>query len=178
MQFEFIESKIEFQGRAFNVRQDRLRRQDGGEMFMDVVEHRDSVVIVPLDGEGCIWFVRQYRHPIGAVLLELPAGVVQSGETAHECAGREIREEIGMAARQMDQIGSFYLVPGYSTEFMYVYMSRQMYPSPLSGDEDEFIEVEKISVERAFQMAEKGEIKDVKSLGALMLARSFIQNQV
>lgn len=174
MSFEVIESKKMFGGRVFDVRRDKVRKNDGGVMELDVVDHRNSVTILPLDEEGNVWFISQYRHPVGDFLLELPAGVIKAGETPGECANREIQEEIGMKAGRLEELGSFYLVPGYSTEFMYVFLARELSPSPLEGDEDEVIEVKKITLDQVFQMVESGLIKDVKSLGALLLARPVI----
>jgi len=178
MPFETIHSKSVFKGRVFNVRKDEVRRDDGGIMHLDVVEHSDSVTIIPLDQDGNIWFVDQYRHPAGGKLLELPAGVIESGEAAEACAFREIREEIGMACNHLEPIGSFYLAPGYTTEFMYVFLALELYPNPLQADEDEFITVERIPAGAAMKMAEEDMIKDVKTLGALLLARSRLPGQV
>jgi len=174
MSFEVIESKKMFGGRVFDVRRDKVRKNDGGVMELDVVDHCNSVTILPLDEEGNVWFISQYRHPAGDFLLELPAGVIEAGETPGECANREIQEEIGMKAGRLEELGSFYLVPGYSTEFMYVFLARELSPSPLEGDEDEVIVVKKIALDQAFQMAESGLIKDVKSLGSLLLARPVL----
>ena len=176
--FEILKSTTVFEGRVLNVHQDEVRREDGGTMILDIVEHRDSVTILPLDEDGNIWFIDQYRHPAREVLLELPAGVIEKGESAEECARREIREEIGMACDLVEEIGSFYLAPGYTTEFMYVFLARELYSSPLPGDEDELITVRKIPADAAMRMAEMGEIKDAKSLGALLLARTRLEGQV
>ncbi len=178
MPFEIIQSNSVYKGRVFNVRQDEVRREDGGVMRLDVVEHSNSVTIIPLDEDGNIWFVNQYRHPAGGNLLELPAGVIESGETAEACAYREIREETGMGCNLLDLIGSFYLAPGYTTEFMYVFLARDLYSNPLQADEDEFITVEKIPAGAAMKMAEGDQIKDVKTLGALLLARTRMPDQV
>ena len=178
MPFKVIRSKSVYKGCVFNVRQDEVRRDDGGVMRLDVVEHGDSVTIIPLDEDGNIWFVDQYRHPAGEKLLELPAGVIENGDPAEECAFREIREEIGMACNLLEPIGSFYLAPGYTTEFMYVFLALELYSNPLQADEDEFITVEKIPAGAAMKMAEEDKIKDVKTLGALLLARSRLLGQV
>lgn len=174
MQFEIIESMKMFSGKVFDVRRDKVSKMDGGVMELDIVEHRNSVTIIPLDEEGNIWFVRQYRHPAGEFLLELPAGVIETGETQAECANREIQEEIGMRAGKLEELGSFYLVPGYSTEFMYVFLARDLIPSSLKGDEDEIIVVEKIPLGDVYRKAESGFIRDVKTLGALLLARPIL----
>ncbi len=174
MPFEVIESQVVFRGRVFNIRKDKVRVTESRVFHLDVVEHRNSVTIVPLDSDGNLWFVRQYRHPVGGNLLELPAGVIEPEESAAECAYREIREETGMAAGNLREIGSFFLAPGYSTEYMYVFLATELDPDPLDADEDEFISIEKIPVEKAFSMAKSGQIQDVKTIGSIFLAQPFL----
>ena len=101
MKFELLEKETIYRGRAFHVRQDKVRLPDGRDRQLDVVEHQPAVTLVPLDDEGMLWFIHQYRHPAGQILLELPAGVVEPGEAPRHCAQRELREEIGMAANEM-----------------------------------------------------------------------------
>ena len=174
MPFEVIESQVVFRGRVFNIRKDKVRVTESRVFHLDVVEHRNSVTIVPLDSDGNLWFVRQYRHPVGGNLLELPAGVIEPEESAEECAYREIREETGMAAGKLREIGSFFLAPGYSTEYMYVFLATELDPDPLDADEDEFISIVKIPVEEAFSMAKSGQIQDVKTIGSIFLAQPFL----
>jgi len=81
MPFEVLESQVVFSGRVFKVRQDKIRVTENRVSHLDVVEHRNSVTIVPLDSDGNLWFVRQYRHPFGGNLLELPAGVIEPERT-------------------------------------------------------------------------------------------------
>ena len=90
-------------------------------------------------------------------------------------AAREVREETGMAAGSLQRIGDFYLAPGYSTEFMAVFLATELYPAPLQADADEFLEVEKVPVRQAYQMAESGQVPDAKSLAALLLARPHLE---
>jgi ADP-ribose pyrophosphatase len=108
-------------------------------------------------------------------LLELPAGTLEEGEDPAVCAAREIREETGFAANKIEKIGDFYLAPGYSTEFMHVYLAQDLRHDPLEADADEFLSVEKIPFAEAVQMAERGEMPDAKSLAALLLARSHLK---
>ena len=161
-------------GRAFAIRRDWMKTPDGRETKYDIIEHGGSVVIVPLDAEGNLVFVRQYRHAAGHDLLELPAGTLDEGEQPEACAAREIREETGFAADKLVKLGEFYLAPGYSTEFMVVYLATELRHDPLEADADEFLSVEKIPVQQALEMAEKGEIPDAKSLAALLLAQRYL----
>lgn len=171
MSFELLETELAYQGRAFDVHRHCLRLPDGREVWLDVVKHAGAVVILPLDAEGNLLFVRQYRHPAKRELLELPAGTLEEGESPEHCARREVREETGMAAKDMIELGSFFLAPGYSTEYMHVFLARDLSPDPLTADADEFLLVERIPLERAFHMAAQGEIADAKSLAALLLYR-------
>jgi len=175
MPFELIRSEIILKGRAFLIRRDTLKTPDGGETKFDIIEHGGSVVIVPIDKDGNLLFVRQYRHAAGMDLLELPAGTLEKDEDPAICAAREIREETGFAADRIEKIGDFYLAPGYSTEFMHVYLARELRYDPLEADADEFLSVEKLPFAEAIQMAERGEMPDAKSLAALLLVKSHLK---
>lgn len=170
MPFELLRSEILLKGRAFLIRRDHLKTPNGLETKLDIIEHGGSVVIVPVDEKGNLIFVRQYRHAAGTDLLELPAGTLEKDEDPAVCAAREIREETGFAADKIEKIGNFYLAPGYSTEFMHVYLAQGLRHDPLEADADEFLSVESIPLAKAIQMAEGGEIPDSKSLAALLLA--------
>ena len=175
MPFELIKSETLLQGRAFKIRRDYLRTPDGLETKLEIVEHGGSVVIIPVDDEDHLLFVKQYRHAAKADLLELPAGTREEEEPFEECAAREIREETGMAAGKLQKVGAFYLAPGYSTEFMVVFVATDLKQNPLKADYDEFLQVEKVPVKKAMEMAEGGEVPDAKSLAALLLARSYLE---
>jgi ADP-ribose pyrophosphatase len=175
MPFELIRSETLLKGRAFLIRRDTLKTPDGNETKLDIIEHGGSVVIVPIDEDGNLLFVRQYRHAADMDLLELPAGTLEKDEDPDVCAAREIREETGFAADKIEKIGDFYLAPGYSTEFMHVYLARELRYDPLEADADEFLSVEKIPFAEAIQMAERGEMPDAKSLAALLLAKSHLK---
>jgi ADP-ribose pyrophosphatase len=172
MSFETIHSEKKYRGKAFDVRQDQVRLPDGQTVSLDIIDHVGAVTLIPVDKNGMIWFVRQYRHATGKLLLELPAGTLESGEQPEACALRELREEIGMACKHLQKVGEFYLAPGYSTEYMHIFKATGLYPDPLPGDPDEFLSIEKIPLEQAFQMAVKGEIQDSKSLVGLFFLRA------
>jgi ADP-ribose pyrophosphatase len=174
MPFELINSETLLQGRTFKVRRDTLRTPDGRETKLEIVDHGGSVVVIPIDEENNILFVRQYRHAAKADLLELPAGTRDGDEPYEECAAREVREETGMEAGTLQKLGEFYLAPGYSTEFMAVFLATGLKENPLEADEDEFLDVERIPVRKAIEMAQHGNIPDAKSLAALMLAHPFL----
>jgi len=171
MAFETISSETSYQGKVFDVRRDQIRLPNGKSVSLDIVEHPGAVTLVPIDEQGQVWFVRQYRYAAQVELLELPAGSLDKGESPQACALREVREEIGMAAGQLQKVGEFFLAPGYSTEYMYVYLATNLRPDPLEADADEFLTVESVPADQAYKMAESGQIQDGKTLAALYLAR-------
>lgn len=177
MPIEIITREIMYKGHAFNVRRDKVRFQNQNIGQLDIIEHPGAVTIVPVDADGRVIFVCQYRHAAGEELLELPAGTLDADEPPENCAAREIREETGFAAGNLVKLGEFYLAPGYSTEYMTVYLATDLHPSPLPRDKDEFITIERVPVEQAYQLAFNGRLQDGKSLAALLLARDYILTQ-
>lgn len=177
MSFELLKSEIVYPGRAFTIRRDTLRLPDGHENSFDIVVHIGSVIILPMDLDGNLLFVRQYRHAAGAELLELPAGTLDPGELPEACARREVREETGMAAGKLEHLGGFFLAPGYSTEYMHVYLATDLRHDPLEADADEFLTMEPFPLSEALAMFERGEIQDAKSIAAILLARKRLKKQ-
>jgi ADP-ribose pyrophosphatase len=170
MEFTPLSSETVYHGRAFDVERIQLRLPDGQQRVYDLVRHNDSVTIVPLDEQGNLLFVNQFRLGVGGTLLELPAGVMDDGEAPDICAAREIREETGMAAGRLELLGDYYLAPGYSSEHMYVYLASNLYADALDQDSDEFLQLVSIPAAQAYEMARGGQIRDSKSLAALLLA--------
>jgi ADP-ribose pyrophosphatase len=176
MDFAVVRSEIVYHGHVFDVRQDQLRLPNGGLAQIDVVDHRGAVTMIPVDSQGQIWFIRQYRHAIKQVLMELPAGAAEIGESPMASAQRELREEIGMAAGNLQEIGAFYLAPGYSNEYMHIFLASDLQPAPLPADEDEYLKIEKVSARQALLLAETGQLEDSKSLIALFWARPHLSS--
>lgn len=174
MDFKVVNSETIYRGPVFNLRQDRLALPNGKVARLDIIDHRDAVTLIPLDAEGQIWFIEQYRHATQKILLELPAGVAEPGEAPEISAQREIREETGMAAGEIRRLGSFYLAPGYSTEYMHIFLASGLYPAPLPMDEDEILQVKKLTARQAYHLAENGQIQDAKSLVALFWVRPHL----
>lgn len=175
MPFELIRSETLLQGRAFKVKRDYLKTPNGAETKLEIIEHGGSVVLVPIDDSGNLLFVRQYRHAAQQDLLELPAGTRDEEEPFEKCAAREIREETGMEAGKLQRVGDFYLAPGYSTEFMAVFLATDLKHNPLQADFDEFLQVEKIPVQKAVELFQSGKVLDAKSLAAWLLAKPYLE---
>ncbi len=174
MDFEILNRETIYAGRAFGVQKVYLRLPNQKEKVYDLVAHNDSVTIVPVDKEKNIWFVKQFRLGVEGQLLELPAGVMEKGETPQYSAEREVREETGMGSENLILLGDYYLAPGYSNEHMFTFLATGLYADQLPPDTDEFITIEKIPVEIVYQMAYKGEFKDSKTLAALLLAQPYL----
>ena len=175
MRITILERKTTWRGKIFNVEQLSVRLPDARERVYDLVDHRDSVTILPLDDDGRVWFVRQFRMGCQCDLLELPAGVVDEGETPEQCALREIREEVGFSAGTLLKIGEIYLAPGYANEKNHIFLARQLHSDPLKADEDEFLERISIPRDEAYKLARAGNITDSKSLAALLLAENQLR---
>lgn len=175
MTFEHLDSAIVYRARAFAVRQDRFRLPDGRESIFDIIQHHGAVTLVPVDAEGHLWFVRQFRPAAGQELLEFPAGTLEPNEAVEVCAAREIREEIGMAAGRLTPLGEFFLAPGYSTEYMYVFLAEDLHPAPLTPDDDEFLSVERLPVATVEHMIRRGELHDAKTMLAFWMAYPYLR---
>lgn len=170
-----IVSREQFmKGHAFNVEKVRLSMPDGRERTYDLADHADAVTILPIDDEGMVYFVRQYRVGAEKDLLELPAGVMDEGEDPLTSAHRELREEIGKDASQMVCIGGFYMAPGYSSEYMNVYLATNLREEKSDHDEDEFLSLVKIDLREVFAKIQSGEIEDGKTISAFMLAMPLL----
>ncbi len=166
-----LRTKTLYRGRALTLRLDDVEYAPGRSTRLEIVEHAEAVVVLPVDEDRNIWFVRQYRHAAGRDLLELPAGILPAGESPVDGARRELQEETGMTAATLDHLLSFWLAPGYSTEYMHVFEATRLSPAPLAQDEDEVLTVEKVPLPRALALAlEGGEVCDAKTNLALLAA--------
>ena len=170
MSFEIIDTEEIYKGRAFRIQRLSVNGPDGKEIHYDLVKHPGAVALVPLDEQGRILFLSQYRIGVGQSLLEIPAGTLEPGEDPADCAARELREETGMAARSIRKLGDFFLAPGYSSECLHIFLATDLYYSPLEADADEYLQLEPMSVSEAYRMAQRGEFHDGKTLAALLLA--------
>lgn len=172
---ELLSSCRVYEGRVVSLRVDEIRDEEGRVHRVEVVEHRESMTVVALDAEDRIVLVRQYRHPTGGELLETPAGSVDPGETPLEAVNRELAEETGLRAREVIPLGGFYLAPGWATEFMHVYLARDLHEASAPADDDERIEVVRLSIPEWEARIRAGEIRDAKSIAAWHLAAGVLR---
>ena len=165
--------RIVFQSRVFSVEVDKVLLSNGREAELAIVRHRRSVVLIPVQGDGQIVMIRQYRHALARDIWELPAGNVDDGESAEAAAARECEEEIGQVPTQVERLGSFYPTPGYCDEEMIFFRVSGLHQppadSPHKPDEDEDIQAQAMTVAEAKAMLARGEIVDMKTAYALSL---------
>jgi len=163
-QEQVVESHRLYEGRVVSLRVDRVKLPDGRSAVREVVEHAPVVAIVALDGEGKVLLVRQYRLPVQRLLLEIPAGGIDPGESPEEAAQRELQEETGQRAGRLERLCSFFASPGYCDEYMHLYLATALERSALAADADERIEVVRLPLSEALQLIERGEICDAKTI--------------
>ncbi|MDP6793017.1 MAG: NUDIX hydrolase [Anaerolineales bacterium] len=166
---EILSTECVYEGRVLKLRVDRVRAPGGQTVNWDVIEHPGSVSIVPIDADDQVLLVRQYRPAIAETLLEIPAGTLEPGESPEISAHRELREEIGMRAEWLRAIGSYYLVPGYSSELMHAYVATGLSPAPLPQDADEDISVESIPFAELVAQVYRGQLRDAKTVSSVLL---------
>jgi ADP-ribose pyrophosphatase len=156
-------------GRVIEVQVDDVEVRDGLNVRRDVVRHPGAVVMLAVDAEDRILWVRQHRWAAGRDLLELPAGTLEDGEEPEACARRELVEETGFAAAEWQKLGGFYSAPGFCDEYLHAYTAIGLTPEHAEGDEDEDITVEPLTLDETMARVEAGEVEDAKSLATLML---------
>ena len=175
-QFEnTIDSNRPFDGRIFSVRVDTVELPSGRRTTREVAEHSDAVCMIPVDDDGNVLLVRQYRKPTESSLLEAPAGGVEAGEVSEETVLRELQEEVGYTASTLRHLASFWVAPGWSTEKMHAYLATGLTPSKLAADDDENIQVVRIPFAEALAMIHTGEIQDAKTIASLLLAQPLLE---
>ena len=169
MRASITERRRIYEGKIVDVEIRTLQLADGRPAQNEVVLHRPAVAMVAVDADGRIALVRQYRSPVESDLLELPAGSIDEGEAVEAAVQRELQEEIGYRAGQLERIGGFYVAPGYCTEYIHIYLCQQLTASRLPADEDELIEVEHLRLADALTQVASGTIQDAKSVAGLLL---------
>jgi ADP-ribose pyrophosphatase len=165
-----VETQTLFEGKVVKLRVDKVRLPNGRLATREIVEHSQAVCIVPVDGQGNVLLVHQYRKPAEVELLEAPAGGMDDGETPEEAALRELQEEIGFTAGTLRLLSSTWVAPGWCTEFMHSYLATDLKPARMAPDDDENISVVPVPLDRIPELIDNGEILDLKSVASLLLA--------
>ena len=166
-----------FDGKVVEVFVDEVRLPDGREACWERVAHPGAVGMVPLLGDGTVVLVRQYRHAVGGVILEIPAGKLEKGEPPEACAQRELAEEVGYRAGEMVKLAEFYNSPGYSDEYFHLFLARDLEEEQAKAEPDEFFQVERVHLDKAFNMISTGEVRDAKTVIGITLAKLLIAGE-
>ena len=157
-----------YQGRLVSLRRDEVLLPSGRRTTREIVEHPDCVAVVAIDRENNVVLVRQFRTAAGQVLLEIPAGSIEPGEDTEECARRELEEETGYVAGEIKRIGGFYSSPGYSTEYLHLFLATDLKSGTARPDEDEIIQVVLLPLGRIRHFIVMGKVCDAKSIAGLL----------
>lgn len=163
-----ISSKYIFKGRIISVRVDEAKLPNNAIASREVVEHNGGVCVVPLTDDNQVLMVEQFRYPYSEVVLEIPAGKRDGDEEPLKCGIRELKEETGAVAENIEFLGELYPSPGYCDEIIYMYLATGLSFGETDPDEDEFLNIKKIPLKTAVDMVLKGEIKDAKTQTAIL----------
>ena len=169
-----LSSEKIFDGRILHIRRDTVPLPTGHTSTREVVDHPGGVGILALDGQGNALLVSQFRYPYGEVLREIPAGKLEYGEDPAQAAIRELREETGAVAGDFQSLGELYPSPGYCGEIIRMYLARDLSFGDTDPDEDEFLGLERIPFDRLVEQVLSGEIKDAKTIAAVLKAKLLL----
>ena len=172
------EKNYVYEGKIINVRRDMAELLNGRLAVREVVEHNGGVCVAALTDEKELIFVRQFRYPYMQVLLELPAGKLEKGEDPFEAGKRELEEETGPVAGKYYDLGKFYPTPGYCGEIIHLYAASELTSTKMNPDEDEFLEVEKIHIDKAVEMVMNNEIRDGKTIALIMKVAEMLRRGI
>lgn len=159
-----IGSKVIFSGKIINVQVDTVKLPDGRKSTREIVKHAEAVAILAVDEEENIYLVRQYRKPVEETLLEIPAGLLEANEDILSCAHRELAEETGLRAKNMEKILSYYSAPGFTDEKIHLFLASNLSEGEQDLDPDELLEALCIPLTQAYEMIKTGVIVDGKSI--------------
>ncbi len=158
-----LEQNYLYRGRVLDFHVDKAELENGRTVTRECVDHRGGVSVAALTEKNELYFVRQYRYPYRAVVLELPAGKLEAGEDPLEAGKRELREETGVTGENYAALGTAYPSPGYTDEVIWLYACRARKRGGTDLDANEFLEAEKIPLEKAVEMVLAGKIPDAKT---------------
>ncbi|MBD5130120.1 MAG: NUDIX hydrolase [Ruminococcaceae bacterium] len=169
-----IASEQKFDGRIVKLFVDKAELENGETVVREVIKHPGGVCVVALDGEDNVLFVRQFRYPHQRVLLEIPAGKLEYGEDHRACGLRELKEETGCTCDEFDYLGCLIPTPAYDSEIIHMYLARGLHYGAQKLDEGEFLDVEKIPLEKAAEMIMNNEIGDAKTQLAILKTKLLL----
>jgi ADP-ribose pyrophosphatase len=174
---KFYKRNTIFTGRAVGFRVDEVVLPNGKHATREYMDHPGAVAVIPFVDKDTIIMVRQYRHPVGRVTLEVPAGKLDKGEKPMACVKRELQEETGYRAAEIIKLNSFWPTPAFANEVIHIYSATNLVPAKQNPDEDEFIDTVKVKYAQALKMVKNGKIKDSKTVIAILWHACFQNNK-
>lgn len=166
-----VRKRVIYRGKMIDFRVDVVRLPDGRTATREFLDHPGAVGVVPFLDPETIVMVRQYRHPVGRVTLELPAGKIDHGESVVACVRRELREETGCTARTITPLLRYWPTPAFANEILHLYVAQGLRPGRMRTDADEFLQRVDVPFRKAVRMVLSGEIQDSKTvIGILVCA--------
>lgn len=169
-----LASETLFEGRFLHAYRDTVALPDGSTATREYVKHPGAVVVVPLLDDGRLVLERQYRYPVGRVMVEFPAGKLDAGEDPWLCGQRELLEETGYTAREWARAGQMHLAIAYSTEIIHVYFARGLQQGARKLDEGEFLDVFAATPAQLLDWSRSGELTDAKTLSCLVWLQNVL----
>ncbi|MDD3766323.1 MAG: NUDIX hydrolase [Eubacteriales bacterium] len=169
-----IKSERIFEGNIITLRVDTVILPNGKIATREIIEHPGGVAVLPVDNDGFVYLVRQFRKPFDKALLEAPAGKLSYGEDHYTCGVRELQEETGFTAQKIDYLGYILPTPGFANEVIHLYLARELVAGEQTLDEDEFVNMEKYKFDDVVKMCLTGEISDSKTVAAVLRANALI----
>ncbi len=167
---EVLDSHVEYPGRVVHLEIERIRLPNGEECSLEIVRHQGAAAVLPVDANGRVLLVRQYRHATGGWLLEVPAGKLDAGESPEVCALRELEEETGFKAGRLEPMGWIWTTPGFCDERIWLFRATQLEVGEQALERDEVLSLETLPLTEAVEMALQGGIPDSKTICALLRA--------
>lgn len=172
-----VSSELIFDGKVVKLYKDEARLEDGSVVSRELIKHPGGVCVVPIDQEGNVYLVKQFRYPFQTQLIEIPAGKLEYGEDPEQCGLRELKEEAGAECGRFDYLGKLYPTVAYDSEIIYMYLARDLSFGERDLDDDEFLDVFKVPFEKAVEMVMSGEILDSKTQLAILKAKMMIESE-
>ena len=157
-----------YKGRILSLYNDEVVLADGSESMREYVHHNGGSSVLAVDKEGYVYLVEQFRYPYREMILEIPAGKVEKDESAYDCAIRELKEEVGVIARSLTDLGVIYPTPAYTDEPLRIFLATDFEVGENSLDEHELLNVKRIKFDDALKMVERNEIRDSKTVIAIL----------
>lgn len=172
--YEVLKTEEVFKGKIIDIKRDEILLPDGNTALREVVLRGDAAAIVPIDKDGNVILIRQYRHSALQEVLEIPAGMIEEGEAPIDCAIRELEEETSFKSKNLTHLSTIYPAIGFCTEKIHIYLAKDLEQGEFNFDQDEFITVEKYSLDDAISLIYTGEIVDSKTIIGLITCKKFL----